>query len=101
MHEPELVREPADFLVVHAPGHPGEHNISVPGSHCTGGMGLDGVQNARGDDPVSLALTCWVLAGECVIDAETNQQCFRVLSVFAAVDWLEGGRSAGMQEAVK
>lgn len=41
-----------------------------------------GRQNARGDDPVSLALTCLVLAGEHVIDAETNQglltvQCVR------------------------
>lgn len=50
-----------------------------------------GRQNARGDDPVSLALTCLVLAGEYVIDAETIQGCFTVLSVFADADWYACG----------
>lgn len=39
-------------------------------------------QNAQGDDPVSLALTCLAFAGEYVIDAETNQE-----RVFTNVDW--------------
>lgn len=60
-------------------------NVTSPAIH------RRGRQNARGDDPVSLALTCLVLAGEYVIDAETIQGCFTVLSVFADADWYACG----------